>query len=446
MALSYEQAKLVKGTIPALKDHGERITTIFYRNMLLDHPELNNYFNIVNQANGRQPRALTSVMLTFANSINHTADLAPKLERMCQKHCSLGIQPEQYEIVGKYLIGAFAEVLGPAMTPEARAAWLKAYWMLAKMLIGRETQLYRQWDGWQGWKRFRIGNKIEESDDICSLYLVPEDGIALPDFFPGQFISLRVNVTGIGFLQARQYSLSDRPRRDYYRITIRRDDGARLGRQSSRYLSDTCSSIPGIVSNILINQKNVGDIVELTHPAGSFFLDTNNTSSTPIVLISAGVGVTPMMSILNYVAKRQPTRPVSWIHGSRSSVPFSDQVQRIQRDMPNLKTNIFKTHLAESDLAGVTHVHDYRIDLAKVRPEDLWLKHSAAEYFVCGPEQFMVEMAHYLQDHGVASIRIKLELFSTGDAQFQADAAKVVSGKYRNPNERNSDVSSHKSH
>src|ERR1044071_4727206 len=140
MALTYQQSKLVKDTIPALREHGEKITSLFYKNMLRNHPELNNYFNSVNQKNGRQPRALTSVILNFASNINHISELIPKFERMCNKHCSLGIQPEHYEIVGKYLIMAFTEVLGPAMTPQTHMAWERAYWLLAKMLIGREAQ------------------------------------------------------------------------------------------------------------------------------------------------------------------------------------------------------------------------------------------------------------------------------------------------------------------
>jgi nitric oxide dioxygenase len=128
MALSYQQSKLVKDTIPALREHGEKITTIFYRNMLRDHPELNSLFNSVNLKTGRQPRALTSVILSFASNITNISELIPKFERMCNKHCSLGIQPEHYEIVGKYLLRAFGEVLGPAMTPAVFAAWEKAYW------------------------------------------------------------------------------------------------------------------------------------------------------------------------------------------------------------------------------------------------------------------------------------------------------------------------------
>ncbi|KAL7785638.1 globin-like protein [Trichoderma ceciliae] len=428
MALTPQQVKLVRDTIPALTEHGELITTTFYRNMLKAHPELNDYFNTVNQANGRQPRALTAIILSFANNINHITELIPKMERMCQKHCSLGILPEHYDIVAKYLIAAFGEVLGPAMTPAVQIAWNKAYWLLAKMLIGREAQLYHDWQHWQGWRRFRIEQKVEESDDIFSFHLAPEDGKLLPSFMPGQYVSARVRVPDKGYLQSRQYSLSERPRPDYYRITVKRDRGSHTARHPG-YLAFSFGSNPGVVSNMLIDQKNVGDVLELTHPAGEFFLDTYNTSNSPLVLISAGVGVTPMVSILNSVVEHQPNRPISWVQGSRDSIPFYLHVRKVARDRPHIKTNMFKTRLAESDLAGITYDHEARIDLAKVHCEDLWLRNSSTEYFICGPEQFMMEMARRLRELGVSSDRIKLELFSTGDTEFQVDALSIASGR-----------------
>lgn len=114
--LTYHEMRLVKATVPKLRESGERITTLMYGSMLKAHPELNNMFNTVNQANHRQPRALTHVILAFASAINYDlSELIPKLERMCNKHCSLGLKPEHYSILSGHLIGAFSEILGPAM-------------------------------------------------------------------------------------------------------------------------------------------------------------------------------------------------------------------------------------------------------------------------------------------------------------------------------------------
>jgi len=414
MALTYQQSKLVRDTIPALREHGDQITTTFYKNMLRDHPELKNNFNSANQKNGRQPRALTSVILRFASNINHTSELIPKFERMCNKHCSLGIQPEHYEIVEKYLLRAFAEVLGPAMTPTVFAAWEKAYWLLAKMLIGREAQLYKDFERWTSWRKFKIDRVVPETEDIYSFYLVPQDGKKLPTFFPGQYVSLRIYGPE-GYMQARQYSLSEAWREDYYRITVKRDEGARYANSVSRSYFH-----PGIVSNTLIDHMAPGSVVELSHPAGDFFLDVNNTSNMPIVLISAGVGVAPMVAIANTVTKLQPGRPVSWIHGSRRFVPFEEHVAQLRRiNSPHFCTKVFKTHLVSGDAAGVTYDYNFRMDLAKVDREDLHLHNGATEYYICGPEQFMMEMSDYLRAQGIGAARVKFELFSTGDLEFQ---------------------------
>ncbi|KAF3769707.1 globin-like protein [Cryphonectria parasitica EP155] len=409
--LSYHQMRLVKATIPELRSQGERITEIMYGNMLRAHPELNNMFNSVNQANHRQPRALTSVILAFASAINYDiSELIPKLERMCNKHCSLGIKPEHYEIVATYLIDAFSVVLGPAMTPETKEAWNRAYWILAKMLIGREKQLYNVFGPWNGWAPFQIIKKESETDDIVSFYLAPQNKRPLPGFLPGQYISVQVPLPKVGYMQSRQFSLSDAPHEDYYRITIKRESGGQVPG------SKTAQTYPvGQMTNYLIDQMNPGDIVDVTHPAGEFYLDTTQSSSVPLVLISAGVGVAPMVSMLNAMMDLQPTREISWIHGARRMIPFCNHVRDAKRRMPNLRTNIFKTHLADGDLAGVTHDYDFRVDLAKVNRDDLHLGHGGAEYYICGPEQFMIEMADYLKMQGVELRRMKFELFSTGD-------------------------------
>lgn len=350
------------------------------------------------------------MILTFASAINYDiSELIPKLERMCNKHCSLGLKPEHYGILAVHLIAAFGQVLGPVMTPETEVAWEKAYWILAKMLIGREKQLYQAFGAWTGWKPFKIIKKESETDEIVSFYLSPQDKKPLPGFFPGQYISVQVPLPKVGYMQSRQFSLSDAPHEDYYRITIKRETGMVVPDRPDEVYP------PGQMTNYLIDRLGPGDVVDVTHPAGEFFLDTDNWSSVPLVLISAGVGVAPMVSMLNAMLDLQPMREVSWVHGARRMVPFYHHVREARRRMPNLRTNIFKTHLADGDLAGVTYDYDFRVDLAKVERGDLFLSHGGTEYYICGPEQFMVEMADFLKMQGVEVGRMKFELFSTGD-------------------------------
>ena len=222
--LTPAQVAIVKSTAPALKEHGVDITALFYSNMLKAHPELNDIFSEVSQTTRRQPRALAASVVAYATYIDDLGKLGPAVERIAHKHVSLGVTAEQYAIVGKHLIEAVATVLGPAVTPEVADAWTAAYAQLADIFIAREGELYEGFakDNWPGWRRFRIQRKVPESALITSFYLVPEDGKPLPLFKPGQYISLHMQIPELGHLQPRQYSLSEAPRSDYYRISVKR--------------------------------------------------------------------------------------------------------------------------------------------------------------------------------------------------------------------------------
>jgi nitric oxide dioxygenase len=177
---------------------------------------------------------------------------------------------------------------------------------------------------------------------------------------------------------------------------------------------------------------DVGDEIELSHPQGEFFVDPSDVSKdgVPAVLISAGVGATPLKSILDSLTTapgRQPPavkRPVSWIHSSRSSAtqPFGEAVRQICRENKNVKANVFLRNLGPEDRAGEHYEFgDMRLDLAKLDKEaDLFLSNPRAEYFICGPETFMIDVRHALMAMGVDKSRIFLELFATGDVPDDA--------------------------
>ncbi|KAG8415860.1 hypothetical protein J3459_014020 [Metarhizium acridum] len=149
MALTAQQIATVKSTAPVVKQYGKTITTTFYKNMLSAHPELKNYFSLKNQQSGAQSAALANAVFAYASYIDDLPKLSGAVERIAQKHASLFIKPDQYPIVGKYLVGAFAEVLGNALTPEVAEAWVAAYGQLADIFIQREKQLYSDAGEWQ---------------------------------------------------------------------------------------------------------------------------------------------------------------------------------------------------------------------------------------------------------------------------------------------------------
>ncbi|KAJ5344281.1 uncharacterized protein N7506_002646 [Penicillium brevicompactum] len=396
-AMTPDQIAVIKATVPVLAQHGNTITTVFYRNMLEAHPELNTIFNTPNQVNGHQPRALAGALYAYASHIDDLGALSSAVELICNKHASLYIQPDHYKIVGKYLLEAMGEVLGAALTPEILDAWATAYWQLADLMIGREKQLYEQSEGWTDWREFKIANKVKESEEITSFYLAPVDGKPLPTFQPGQYISVQANVPALGYPQARQYSLSDQPKPDYYRISVKKETGINS--------TDPAPAVtnPGYISNLLHDTFNIGDTLQVSHPYGDFFLSPSKSdSTTPIVLISAA----------------PQARKLHFIHGARTSAgrAFKDHISRLSELSPPIQATFFTSHPVEGDKEGVDYHHVGRVDLTKLDDKDLYLENAETEYYICGPEKFMTDVESSLKARGVAADRIKMELFGTGGA------------------------------
>lgn len=124
---------------------------------------------------------------------------------MCNKHASLGITPDQYAIVGKYLLGAIGDVVGTEVfSGDLYDAWVDAYWHLARIFFSREEELYKS-AAWRGWKEFVVEKKVNEAEDVTSFYFAPKDGKPLPSYKPGQYISVQKFITELGFNQSRQY-------------------------------------------------------------------------------------------------------------------------------------------------------------------------------------------------------------------------------------------------
>src|SRR5579875_1007547 len=295
--LSQKTIKIVKSTVPVLKTHGNEITKRFYQLLFSSHPELLNIFNHANQKQGRQQRALANAVYAAAEHIDNLSAILPTAEHIAHKHRSLGIQPEQYPIVGKNLLLAIKDVLGEAATDEVMNAWAEAYQEIANVFISLEKDMYNkaqhQVGGWEGFRNFVIAKKVVETEMITSLYLVPQDGKELATFIPGQYISIKLDIPETGYTHIRQYSLSDAPGKSYYRISVKRENAI--------------NDIPeGIVSVYLHNHIQEGDIVQISAPAGAFTLDTQ--TDIPVVLLSGGVGLTPLISMLNTIVETQPNR------------------------------------------------------------------------------------------------------------------------------------------
>lgn len=412
MSLTPEQVQIVRSTVPVLEAHGNDITTVFYKTLLDEIPELHNIFNTANQANGFQPRALAGSLYAYASHIDDLGALSPAVEKICQKHASLYVRPEHYKIVGEYLLRAMGDVLGSALTKEILNAWEAAYWQLANILIAKESSIMEEADGWTDWRDFRIAKKVKESDEITSFYLEPVDGEKLPSFKPGQYISVMTTVPKLRYLQPRQYSLSDKPSPKYYRISVKREAGVPADKPEAVVH-------PGYISNVLHDERQEGDIVSVSHPAGEFFFDSEAEKDASVVLISAGVGLTPMVSILNNLLDRNSQQHISFIHAARSTSvqAFGERIRNVAKEHENVTASIFiSSPDAQKDVEGVHYQHTGRMKLGVLDAErDIRLHEKDAKYFICGPEGFMAAMEKQLIDLDVEPHRIKMEVFGTGE-------------------------------
>ncbi|KAK3186730.1 hypothetical protein K4F52_004476 [Lecanicillium sp. MT-2017a] len=423
MGLTPEQIAIVKSTVPILQQHGETITRTFYGNMLSAHPELKNIFSLRNQSTGAQQRALANSVLAYATYIDDLPRLTHAVERIAHKHASLFVKPEQYAIVGEHLVGAFAQVLGDGLTPPVAEAWIAAYQQLADVFIAREGQLYKEvGPEWQDWRKFTIAKREDVSEGVVSLYLKPVDGGRLPSFVPGQYVSLQIPIPELDNLnQSRQYSLSSGPSADMdcYRVTIKREPGE-VANPTPEQLA--AGGVPGVVGNRLHDSYKVGDEVELSPPRGEFTFDATNTpAEAPVVLLSAGVGATPMISILDSILSKSSSsgRKVTWAHAARHSgaVCYGRYVRSAAAEANGTVVDrVFLDSVAEGDEKGVDYDYSGEFDLAKLGDEGvLHLGEQQAEYFLCGPQAWMIKVRDDLFNKGVAADKVHLELFATGD-------------------------------
>jgi nitric oxide dioxygenase len=395
--LQQKTIDIIKSTVPVLEQHGETITTRFYQLMFKNHPELLNIFNHANQKQGRQQKALAGTVYAAAMYIDNLEAILPVVKQIAHKHRSLGIKPEHYPIVGKHLLLAIKDVLGDAATDEIINAWAEAYNLIADAFISVEVEMYdeasTQQGGWDGFRNFVVDRKVEESDVITSFYLKPKDQREIASFIPGQYISIKLEINGEEFTHIRQYSLSDAPGKDYYRISVKREAGT--------------ANPDGMVSNFLHNDVNVGDILKVSAPAGDFVLNTEK--NTPVVLLSGGVGLTPMLSMLKTVTEEQPERKVTFIHAAANGT-----VHALREEVETLSTlnqvNSFFFYDSPTEEDRINN----RFDVEGYITLE-WLKENVSvkdtDFYFCGPIPFMKAINHSLKGIGVDEENIHFEFF-----------------------------------
>jgi nitric oxide dioxygenase len=392
---------LIKATVPALEAHGLDITKRMY-DRLFKNAEIRDLFNQSHHGEtGSQPKALAQAVLAYARNIDNLGVLSGAVERIAQKHVALNILPEHYPYVADALLAAIGDVLGEAATPEICAAWGEAYWFLAELLIGREATIYRELaakpGGWNGWRNFAVESVTSESETIRSFVLVPADGQPVLRHEPGQYLGFLFDLPGHGVLK-RNYSISCAPNDRAYRITVKREGNA--------------DEPAGIVSNWLHDHAGEGTILRAAPPAGDFFLDRQ--SNDPVVLVSGGVGLTPMMSMLETITAATPERPTWYIHGALNGRVHAmrDRTKALTAGNENIRLHTFYAEPEAHDREGEHY------DAAGLISAD-WLvaqtPHDAATYYLCGPKPFLSALVNGLQRQGVPAERIRFEFFGPAD-------------------------------
>ncbi|MFC9550503.1 globin domain-containing protein [Rhodococcus sp. NPDC056960] len=383
--LSPTSTDVIRATLPVVGAAISDITTLFYRKMFDAHPELErDLFNRGNQKQGEQQKALAGAIAAFA-ALQLEPDQARVdliLSRIANKHASLGIEPSQYAIVHTHLFAAIVEVLGDAVTPEVAAAWDEVYWLMAETLISMEAGLYASAGVAAGdvWRNVRVRERRHESADTVSFVLTSVDGTPLPTFAPGQYLSVAVRLPD-GARQIRQYSLSSAPSGGDWRISVKRT---------------------GEVSNFLYHNVFEEDIVEVSTPFGDLVLQDDDA---PLLLVSAGIGCTPMIGMLSHLADTEDGRPISVLHADRSASSHAHRAEL--------------TELVERLPFAV--MHRWYEDLGARRPEGSLREGRAdlgevtiapgTQAYLCGPLPFMLGMREALLAKDVPAENIHYEVF-----------------------------------
>jgi ferredoxin-NADP reductase/MOSC domain-containing protein YiiM len=234
--------------------------------------------------------------------------------------------------------------------------------------------------GWPGFRPMRVDHVVRENSTVLSIYLTGEDGRDLPEPRAGQYLTLRLRGAGEP-APVRSYSISSRPRRDAYRISVKREP-------------------QGLVSSYVHAQLHTGATVDVAAPRGEFVLDDD---SRPIILMSAGIGITPVLAMLHHLAAATSTREIHWVHIARNTAEqaFPIESHELLQSLPHAREHVFYTAAAGRPTgAGLEALH---------------LPSDAAAY-LCGPASFMSEMSNALGQIGLEPGRVHTELFTTRPA------------------------------
>ena len=253
---------------------------------------------------------------------------------------------------------------------------------------------------WAGLRPLRVAHKIRESGNVISLVLEPVDGHPLAAPLPGQFVVLRLKPASGAPALTRSYSVSGEPSTEHYRVSVKRE--------------------PGGAAGTYIDEKlQVGDVVDASAPRGNFALSSGEGA---VVLLSAGIGATPVLAMLHALAAGASPREVWWLHGARNrrEHPFAEEVRALLGTLPHGHSHVRYSSPDPEDRPGLDFDARGRLDVRAL--QELGVPHDA-DFYVCGPPAFMSSLTAGLAGWGVAASRIHTEIFGSGPSTTPGIAA-----------------------
>ncbi len=288
-------------------------------------------------------------------------------------------------------------------------------------ILERTRRREEKADGaWSGFRKFRVSKKIPEAEDICSFYLEPHDRRPLPPFEPGQFLNFQLDIPDRSKPALPCYSLSDCARPDYYRVTIKRQGPPPSSPEAP----------PGVSSCHFHDRVEEGNIIDVKAPKGQFFLDT--VRHTPVVLIGGGIGITPVLSMLNHIVETGSTRETWFFLGVRHGGEhvMKEHLRDISANHKNVHIIVMYSNPRDKDTLGDDFTEEGRVsvDLFKrVLPSNNY------DYYFCGPPPMMNALFEDLRDWEVPEVKIHYEAFGPAtvgkkkEADHQAPDSSFVS-------------------
>jgi len=282
------------------------------------------------------------------------------------------------------------------------------------LLKSQESNKDLDQNTWEGFRKFEIGKKVKENEGITSIYLVPHDKTKLPVFKPGQYLTFKLDIPGQNQPKIRCYSLSDRYHENYYRVSIKKIPPPR----------DKPDVPWGLSSSFFHDQLKVGDIVDVKAPSGKFFLDSE--SNMGVVLIAGGVGLTPMISMLNTLIKAGSNREIWFFYGVRNGkeLAMGAHLRSIAQAHDNVKLNLCFSNPDESDKKDVDFQHSARVSVELFKQ---LLPSSNYQYYLCGPPPLMQGVTGDLKTWGVPDSDVYAEAFGPASIKPKKAAQEKVS-------------------